>query len=179
MVVTSPLCCVDKLHVGASQFLGGGKQQALPGCLLGLPAPAVHGAEATDGLCDKPGSLGAAWGTAPCPCGACPVCSLSAALPDTAGNVQGLRCCLAADAFREGVAAAFSGPNSLFGAATGCEEGWGWMMGWGCGLLLKEDWRVMGAETQLGKGAGVWGLLHPEDTILGGFERPEDISTRT
>ena len=150
---------------------------SIPGCLLGLPAPVVHGADATDGLCDSQGRVSAASGIAPCPCDACLVCPSVPAVeqgPATAGSVQGTPCCLAAVAVWEGVVAV-NGPQCLLGDATGCKEGRGWVMGWGCGLVQKEDWRVMGAERQLGKGAGAGRVVHPEGTT-GVGKHPEDIS---
>ena len=124
----------------------------------------VQGAEATDGHRDNSGSVSDA---SPFPCGTCPVCPLAAALeegPATAGNGQWLPCFLAAAAFWGGEAAADSGPDCPLVVAMGGGEGRGCMTQCGCGSPKKEGWRVMGAETQLGKEMGGWGDSDPEDT---------------
>ena len=36
------------------------------------------------------------------------------------------------------------------------------MTAWGCGHFKKEDWRVIGAEMQLGEEVGSWGISAPE-----------------
>ena len=128
----------------------------------------MQGAEATDGRRDKSASMSDASGIVPLPCNTCPVCAMPPALEQglaTAGNGQWLPCCLAFVALWEGEAAADKGPVAVRGG-----EGKWFTTAWGCGLLKKEDWRVMVAETQLGKEAGSWGFSAPEDTaglILG------------
>ena len=128
----------------------------------------VQGAEATDGHCDNSGSMSEASGVVPLPCGTCPVCALPLALEQglaTAGNGQRLPCCLAFAAPWTEEAAFDKGSNCPLVVALGGGEGKWFMTAWGCGHLKKEDWRVMGAEMQLGEEVGSWGFSAPAGTV--------------